>query len=313
MKTIRLSIVQGGETEIEKRILESSPVLEAFGNAKTVHNDNSSRFGKWLKIYFGGPSRTINTASITKYLLEKSRVTQIANGERTYHVLYYLVYGCGEEEKVRYQVKDPEAYNYLRTPDGKLSAISTEEAQAGFSQLKECMAGLKIGEEEAAEIFKVLSAILSFGNIRFRGVDKAVIDPKGDSIKTISSLLSVDTEMLETCLCNKEFIVLKSKQMIQLLQIEAESSAQALARSLYSSVFDKIVMFANTNIGALNNNGGDDEEAPFIGLLDIFGFENFATNSFEQLCINYVNEKIHNFLIGYIFKMEVSIMRAGSK
>lgn len=284
---------------VEQQVLESNPVLEAFGNAKTVRNNNSSRFGKFVEIQFDQRGR-ISGAAIRTYLLERSRVCQVSDPERNYHCFYML---CAAPSDVgqKYKLGNPRTFHYLN----QSNCIELE----GIDDAKEYLATRRamdivgISPEEQDAIFRVVAAILHLGNIEFKkGNEIDSSAPKDDKsqfhLRTAAELFMCDPKALEDSLC-KRIIVTRDETITKSLDPESASlSRDALAKIVYSRLFDWIVDKINSSIGQ------DPNSKSIIGVLDIYGFESFKTNSFEQFCINLTNEKLQQHFNQHVFKME---------
>ncbi|EAR96913.2 myosin head protein (macronuclear) [Tetrahymena thermophila SB210] len=300
------------KNNIEDRILGCNPILEAFGNAKTVRNDNSSRFGKFVSIQVGKKSRKIKGATIQNYLLEKSRVTTPGPGERGYHIFYHLLY-CGQNQLLENlqlvgQYSKPQNLNYLKVSN--CYEVSTINDNALFKEVVEAFHTMGINQEEQDTIFRIISSILLLGNVQFDQSTLTDTQPctvKDEKLlKTISDLLKLDfSSLLRTINTVTRKIgssVIYSPKKID----EVISSRDSIARNMYDRMFSWIVTRLNNSINIKGENGKENEnEAQLcIGLLDIFGFEVFEENSFEQFCINYTNEKLQQLYIQYVFKSE---------
>lgn len=278
---------------VQDQIIEASPILEAFGNAKTVRNDNSSRFGKFIEVQFDKDG-SIKGALILQYLLEKSRVVTQAKEERNYHIFYSLLAGSSAEEKQRYVLLAPEKYNYLNK-SGCVKVDSITDSQ-DFSTVKDAMTTLKFDKEQS-EIFTVLSAILHIGNITFSadGDNAKIANP--DVVKVVSKLLRIDENEFALALVNKKTVTRGETFVSPLNVSQATDSRDATAKALYGRLFSWIVSY-------INDKTRQKGELPFVGVLDIFGFEDFEVNSFEQFCINYANERLQLYFNHHIFKLE---------
>ncbi|XP_042055501.1 myosin-17-like [Salvia splendens] len=284
---------------VEQQVLESNPVLEAFGNAKTVRNNNSSRFGKFVEIQFDKNGR-ISGAAIRTYLLERSRVCQISDPERNYHC-FYLLCGAPPEEREKYKLESPETYHYLnQSKCYKLDGVNDTEE---YLATRRAMDIVGISEEEQDAIFKVVAAILHLGNIEFakgKEIDSSVIKDEKSRfhLNMTAELLKCDVKSLEDALI-KRVMVTPEEVITRTLDPEAAlGSRDALAKTIYSRLFDWIVEKINTSIGQ------DPHSKAIIGVLDIYGFESFKHNSFEQFCINFTNEKLQQHFNQHVFKME---------
>ncbi|CAI5513551.1 unnamed protein product [Closterium sp. Naga37s-1] len=286
---------------IESQVLESNPLLEAFGNAKTSRNNNSSRFGKFVEIQFDRAGR-ISGAAVRTYLLERSRVVQISDPERNYHAFYQLCAGASEEERERLKLAPAETFHYLNQSNcfeipGKNS--NAEEYHNTRRAME--VVGLTIEEQEA--IFRVVAAILHLGNITFTN-GKAADSSKlhGDKAKfhleAVAELLRVEKKKLRESLLTRTLVTRDGNIKRDLDPEAAVVSRDTLAKTVYSRLFDWLVDKVNKSIGQ------DPACASIIGVLDIYGFESFQTNSFEQFCINLANEKLQQHFNQHVFKAE---------
>ncbi|CAO2183552.1 unnamed protein product [Urochloa humidicola] len=284
---------------VEQQVLESNPVLEAFGNAKTVRNNNSSRFGKFVEIQFDKTGR-ISGAAIRTYLLERSRVCQINTPERNYHCFYFLCAGPPEDIQ-RYKLSDPRSFHYLNQSSCiEVDGINDAEE---YLATRRAMDIVGINEEEQEAIFRVVAAVLHLGNIDFaKGteIDSSVIkdDKSRFHLNTAAELLQCDCKNLEKALITRVIVTPEEIITRTLDPASALASRDALAKTVYSRLFDWIVEKINISIGQ------DPNSKQLIGVLDIYGFESFKVNSFEQLCINYTNEKLQQHFNQHVFKME---------
>ncbi|XP_027934154.1 myosin-11 isoform X2 [Vigna unguiculata] len=284
---------------VEKQVLESNPVLEAFGNAKTVRNDNSSRFGKFVEIQFDKFGR-ISGAAIRTYLLEKSRVCQISDPERNYHC-FYLLCASPPEEKEKYKLGDPKSFHYLNQSNC-YELVGVNAAQEYLST-KRAMDIVGISQDEQDAIFRVVAGILHLGNITFsrsEETDFAVLEEEESKfhLQTTAELLMCDVHALEDALCKRMMVTPEEIIKKSLDPLGATVSRDGLAKTIYSRLFDWLVQKINISIGQ------DPSSKCLIGVLDIYGFESFQTNSFEQFCINFTNEKLQQHFNQHVFKME---------
>ncbi|KAK7345799.1 hypothetical protein VNO77_16410 [Canavalia gladiata] len=284
---------------VEQQVLESNPVLEAFGNAKTVRNDNSSRFGKFVEIQFDKCGH-ISGAAIRTYLLEKSRVCQISDPERNYHC-FYLLCASPPEEKEKYKLGDPRSFHYLNQ-SSCYELVGVNAAQEYLST-KRAMDIVGISQEEQDAIFRVVAAILHLGNIKFaksEESDSSVLEDEESKfhLQTTAELLMCDPVALEGAL--RERMMVTPEEIIKrsLDPLGSAVSRDGLAKALYSRLFDWLVHKINISIGQ------DPSSKCLIGVLDIYGFESFQANSFEQFCINFTNEKLQQHFNQHVFKME---------
>ncbi|KAK3165261.1 hypothetical protein QOZ80_1AG0030990 [Eleusine coracana subsp. coracana] len=288
-----------GARTVEQQVLESNPVLEAFGNAKTVRNNNSSRFGKFVEIQFD-KSGKISGAAIRTYLLERSRVCQINSPERNYHCFYFLCAAPSEDLK-KYKLGDPASFHYLnQSACIKVDGINDAEE---YLATRNAMDTVGITEQEQEAIFRVVAAVLHLGNINFakgKEADSSVIkdDKSRFHLNTAAEILMCDRQKLENALINREINTPEGVITTSVGPQSATVSRDGLAKQIYSRLFDWLVNRINASIGQ------DPTSNQLIGVLDIYGFESFKTNSFEQLCINFTNEKLQQHFNQNVFKME---------
>ncbi|EHH29780.1 Unconventional myosin-9b [Macaca mulatta] len=295
---------KGYASGVERTILGAGPVLEAFGNAKTAHNNNSSRFGKFIQVSYL-ESGIVRGAVVEKYLLEKSRLVSQEKDERNYHVFYYLLLGVSEEERREFQLKQPEDYFYLNQHNLKIE--DGEDLKHDFERLKQAMEMVGFLPATKKQIFAVLSAILYLGNVTYKkratGREEGLEVGPPEVLDTLSQLLKVKREILVEVLTKRKTVTVNDKLILPYSLSEAITARDSMAKSLYSALFDWIVL--RINHALLNKK--DVEEAVSclsIGVLDIFGFEDFERNSFEQFCINYANEQLQYYFNQHIFKLE---------
>uniref|UniRef100_A0A8B9I0X9 Myosin X, like 1 n=1 Tax=Astyanax mexicanus TaxID=7994 RepID=A0A8B9I0X9_ASTMX len=281
-------------TRVEQAIVQSSPIMEAFGNAKTVYNNNSSRFGKFIQLHFS-QSGNIQGGCIIDYLLEKNRVVRQNPGERNYHIFYSLLSGADHEQRELYLLLDsPEAYHYL-SQSGCVQDSSLDDKQL-FLSVMEALKVMEFTEEEVRDVFKLLSGVLHIGNIEFMTAGGAQITTKGGERHT-DDLLGLDGFQLSEVLTQRS-IILRGEEICSPLTVEqALDSRDSVAMALYSQCFSWIIARINQKIKGKDN-------FKSIGILDIFGFENFQVNRFEQFNINYANEKLQEYFNKHIFSLE---------
>ncbi|KAG2544341.1 hypothetical protein PVAP13_9KG024700 [Panicum virgatum] len=284
---------------VQQQILESNPVLEAFGNAKTVRNNNSSRFGKFVEIQFDANGK-ISGAAIRTYLLERSRVCQISDPERNYHCFYMLCAAPPEDCK-KYKLGDARSFHYLN--QSNCIALDGMDDSKEYMETRRAMGIVGISSDEQDAIFRVVAAILHLGNVEFaEGSEADSSVPKDEKsqfhLKTAAELFMCDEKGLEESLC-KRVMATRGESITKNLDPRAAAlSRDALARIVYSRLFDWLVNKINSSIGQ------DPDSKILIGVLDIYGFESFLTNSFEQFCINLTNEKLQQHFNQHVFKME---------
>ncbi|KAL0967924.1 hypothetical protein UPYG_G00259890 [Umbra pygmaea] len=318
---------KGFASGVEQIILGAGPVLEAFGNAKTAHNNNSSRFGKFIQVNYQ-ESGTVRGAYVEKYLLEKSRLVYQEHNERNYHVFYYLLAGASVEERNSFHLLKPEEYHYLnqmtkkshRLPwendyESELQdcfTVEGEDLKHDFERLQLAMEMVGFLPATRKQIFSLLSAILHLGNIRYKKKtyrDDSIDICNPEVLPVVSELLEVKEEMLFEALTTRKTVTVGERLIVPYKLSEAGTVRDSMAKSLYSALFDWIVF--RTNHALLNNKDLEDSAKILsIGVLDIFGFEDYENNSFEQFCINFANERLQHYFNQHIFKLEQEEYRA---
>ncbi|XP_078175119.1 myosin-6-like isoform X2 [Carex rostrata] len=284
---------------VEQKVLESNPVLEAFGNAKTVRNNNSSRFGKFVEIQFDDSGR-ISGAAVRTYLLERSRVCQISDPERNYHC-FYMLCAAPPEDKERFKLGDARTYHYLNQSNC-IDLDALDDAKE-YLETRRAMDIVGINNEEQDAIFRAVAAILHLGNVKFsEGEENDSSVPRDEKsrfhLNTAAELFMCDVKELEISLCKRVIVTRGEKITKNLDPRAAVLSRDGLAKTVYSRLFDWLVNKINASLGQ------DPNSKFLIGVLDIYGFESFKTNSFEQFCINLTNEKLQQHFNQHVFKME---------
>ncbi|KAJ7949059.1 Myosin [Quillaja saponaria] len=259
---------------VEQQVLESNPVLEAFGNAKTVKNNNSSRFGKFVEIQFD-KNWKISGAAIRTYLLERSRVCQVSDPERNYHC-FYMLCAAPQEDVKKYKLGDPKTFRYLN--QSNCYDVANVDDAKEYLETRNAMDIVGINQVEQNAIFRVMRNHAT----TFKAAE----------------LLMCNEKSLEDSLCKRVIVTPDGNITKPLDPDSAAFSRDALAKTVYSRLFDWIVDKINSSIGQ------DQNAACLIGVLDIYGFESFKINSFEQLCINFTNEKLQQHFNQHVFKME---------
>ncbi|XP_055479497.1 unconventional myosin-VIIa isoform X2 [Psammomys obesus] len=299
-----LAAISGQHSWIEQQVLEATPILEAFGNAKTIRNDNSSRFGKYIDIHFNKRG-AIEGAKIEQYLLEKSRVCRQAPDERNYHVFYCMLEGMNEEQKRKLGLGQAADYNYLSM--GNCITCEGRVDSQEYANFRSAMKVLMFTDTENWEISKLLAAILHMGNLQYEARTFENLDACevlfSPSLATAASLLKVNPPDLMSCLTSRTLITRGETVSTPLSREQALDVRDAFVKGIYGRLFVWIVDKINAAIYKppcqdLKNCRRS------IGLLDIFGFENFTVNSFEQLCINFANEHLQQFFVRHVFKLE---------
>ncbi|KMZ72549.1 Myosin-1 [Zostera marina] len=280
----------GGGSGIEYEVLQTNPILEAFGNAKTLRNDNSSRFGKLIEIHFSTTGK-ISGAQIQTFLLEKSRVVQCAKGERSYHIFYQLCAGA--------PIPLREDYKYLK--QGNCFEVTGINDIERFHDVKNALNVVRISDEVQEKIFGILASVLWLGNVSFTVIDnenhiQVVTD---EAVHTVAKLIGCDAVDLKLALETRKMKVGNDHIIQKLTLSQAIDTRDALAKSLYSSLFQWLVEQINISLGSGKRCTGRS-----ISILDIYGFESFEKNSFEQFCINYANERLQQHFNRHLFKLE---------
>ncbi|XP_074076897.1 unconventional myosin-Ia [Macrotis lagotis] len=297
------AVCEKGEqvNSVKEQLLQSNPVLEAFGNAKTIRNNNSSRFGKYMDIEFDFKGSPLGGV-ITNYLLEKSRVVKHIKGERNFHIFYQLLAGADAQllKALRLE-QDGSSYSYLNF---EVSRVDGMDDAANFRAVQNAMNIIGFSTEEIQKILEVIAIVLKLGNVELgdefqaNGVAGSTIHD-GKVIKEISDLMGLQAEMLERALCSRTMETNKEKVVTNLNKIQACYARDALAKNIYSRLFNWIVNRINENIKV-----NDSTKKKVMGVLDIYGFEILENNSFEQFVINYCNEKLQQVFIEMTLKEE---------
>ncbi|KAK7929897.1 hypothetical protein WMY93_006292 [Mugilogobius chulae] len=283
--------------ELEKQLLQANPILEAFGNAKTVKNDNSSRFGKFIRINFDVTGYIVG-ANIETYLLEKSRAIRQAKEERTFHIFYYMLSGAGEKLRSELCLEDYSKYRFLSS--GQMT-IPGQQDKDLFAETMEAFQIMSIPEEERIGLLRVVSAVLQLGNMSFkkeRHSDQASM-PDDTAAQKVCHLLGINVTDFTRAILSPRIKVGRDYVQKAQTQEQAEFAVEALAKASYERMFLWLVMRINKALDKTKRQG-----ASFIGILDIAGFEIFELNSFEQLCINYTNEKLQQLFNHTMFILE---------
>merc|ERR1712063_150300 len=292
-----LSARTGRSSGIDKMVLASVPVLEAMGNAKTGRNDNSSRFGKLIKIQFNEDYYIIGS-EMEHYLLEKSRLIFQAPGERNFHIFYQMTNGMTAEDKAKYSLREDTYYNYINK-SGCMTVDDLDESKE-LHEFREALALFDISGDLEHQMFCILAAVLHIGNITFKAEGEGSALDSDDAKKELeitAELLGLSAEDLLFAISKKE-IKMRNEVITKTLTAEAaRNQGDALAKHLYSVLFDWLVT-------QLNGCTHAESYKQFIGVLDIFGFEVFVKNSLEQFLINFANEKLQQFFNHQIFKLE---------
>ncbi|XP_058794767.1 unconventional myosin-Va [Phymastichus coffea] len=299
--TMRYFATVGGsakETQVERKVLASSPIMEAIGNAKTTRNDNSSRFGKFIEIQFN-KNYHITGASMRTYLLEKSRVVFQASDERNYHIFYQM---CSARERFPHLgLSEARDFHYLN--QGEDTAIDGVDDLECFDETIGALAILGFGPREQDDLLRVLASLLHLGNVRVDSCDgqdaeSCYISPTDSHLLAMTELLGLDPRALHKWLCHRKIVSTREVILKPMNVEQAVGARDALAKHIYEELFGWIVAHVNRTLQS------PAKAHCFIGVLDIYGFETFETNSFEQFCINYANEKLQQQFNQHVFKLE---------
>uniref|UniRef100_A0A8C5XDT2 Unconventional myosin-VI n=1 Tax=Microcebus murinus TaxID=30608 RepID=A0A8C5XDT2_MICMU len=320
----------GTGQDIDDRIVEANPLLEAFGNAKTVRNNNSSRFGKFVEIHFNEKSSVVG-GFVSHYLLEKSRICVQGKEERNYHIFYRLCAGASEDIREKLHLSSPDNFRYLnrgctryfanKETDKQIlqNRKSPEYLKAGSLKdpllddhgdfIRMCTAMKKIGldDEEKLDLFRVVAGVLHLGNIDFEEAGSTsggcnLKNKSAQSLEYCAELLGLDQDDLRVSLTTRVMLTTAGGTKGTVIKVplkveQANNARDALAKTVYSHLFDHVV-------NRVNQCFPFETSSYFIGVLDIAGFEYFEHNSFEQFCINYCNEKLQQFFNERILKEE---------
>ncbi|XP_022083353.1 myosin-IIIb-like isoform X2 [Acanthaster planci] len=304
-----ISHCSSNKKNLQEKILQVNPLLEAFGNARTVMNDNSSRFGKFIELKFCHDGRIVG-ATIDQYLLEKSRVVSQGKQERNFHIFYYMFAGLTEQQLLNLLLSPPEKHRILNAVQGQGVYDSEEEFlfnQKMYDELQDIMELVGFSQEDIWMIFTILSAIIQIADIDFDFDEETggsyIVDEY--ILKVVCNLLGLDVVEMATALVSNVSYT-RGEQILTLKTVaQANDGRDALAKALYSKLFTWIVRQVNSLIAPDPHLQGGTEGYE-IGILDIYGFESFETNSFEQLCINVTNEQLQYYFNQRIFAWELA-------
>ncbi|KAK9844720.1 hypothetical protein WJX74_005896 [Apatococcus lobatus] len=285
-------------SSVEQQVLQSNPLLEAFGNAKTVRNDNSSRFGKFVELQFNLKGR-ISGAAVRTYLLERSRVCNITNPERNYHAFYQLCYGASEEERERWSLKNAQDFHYLNQSSCyDLPRVSNAKE---YQDTRRAMTLVGIPIEEQDAVWQLVAVVLHLGNLQFTEGEEdssRVSEPAVEHLEAAARLLGTRPDTLVKALTTRTRQTPDGPIVSPIDVKAAVDNRDSLAKTLYSRLFDWLVDKINRSVGQ------DPHAVTMVGVLDIYGFECFKENDFEQFCINLANEKLQQHFNQHVFKME---------
>ena len=308
------------KSSIEQRVLNSNPILEAFGNARTLRNDNSSRFGKFIEMRFSDRGRLMG-AYIDTYLLEKARIVSHTCGEQTYHIFYEVLAKGSLTDAMRKKlmIEDATTADFAITTsdagqnNSKLFHHEFGDHRKMFLELRSAMSTLRFSQDEQMEIFQVVCALLHLSNLTLNDAfvdvndgEECKLDENSASLQRALALLGVSYEALDSAVTTVQFKAVDELVTKNLSASQAAQAVQALIKGVYDSVFTILVGRINSCIAG-SSSPADTEQGvggAFIGLLDIFGFETFQKNVFEQFCINYCNESLQQQFNRFVFKLE---------
>ncbi|XP_035510181.1 myosin-11-like [Morone saxatilis] len=283
--------------ELEKQLLQANPILEAFGNAKTIKNDNSSRFGKFIKLNFDVTGYIVG-ANIDTYLLEKSRCIRQGNTERAFHIFYYMVAGAKDKLREELLLEDFSCYRFLVAGHVEISGQEDDEM---FIETLEAMEIMGFTEEERIGMLKVVSTVLQLGNVKFekeRNSEQATM-PDNTAAQKVCHLQGINVTDFTRAILTPRIKV--GREVVQKAQTkqQADFAIEALAKAMYERLFRWILARVNKTLDKSKR-----QSSSFLGILDIAGFEIFEDNSFEQLCINYTNERLQQLFNHTMFVLE---------
>ncbi|TFK72566.1 hypothetical protein BDN72DRAFT_316382 [Pluteus cervinus] len=291
-------------SEIERQILATNPILESFGNAKTTRNDNSSRFGKYIQILFDGKQEIVG-ARIRTYLLERSRIVFQPLTERNYHIFYQLCAGAPSKERKDLGLDtDVSKFNYLKQGGPSSTPINGVDDAEEFRSTQQALSTVGISVEKQWAVFRLLAALLHLGNVKISASrNDAILDDNDSSLVLATRFLGVNVAEFKKWTVKKQITTRSEKIVTSLNQAQATVVRDSVAKFVYACMFEWLVAIVNESLAGENGDAADRAEM-FIGVLDIYGFEHFQKNSFEQFSINYANEKLQQEFNSHVFKLE---------
>lgn len=292
---------------VKDRLLQSNPILESFGNAKTLRNDNSSRFGKYMDIQFDFMGEPVGGV-ILNYLLEKSRVVRQTAGEENFHVFYELIYGADASLLSSLQLTaDVDDYHYTQSQasDGRQKSDNHDSDKLLFDELQHALDVCNFSPDEKQDLFVMVAFILHLGNVTFDDDDEGfAVVSSDETLHVIDSLIGCGVENIRNALTYRSITAENTKVSSPLTCEQAVYARDALAKGVYNRLFMWIVKHVNSSLSRTNFTMSRSARVTVLGLLDIYGFEVFQTNSFEQFCINYCNEKLQQLFITLTLRSE---------
>ncbi|KAN0062555.1 Myosin type-2 heavy chain 1 [Thecaphora frezii] len=289
-----------GMSETEQQILATNPIMEAFGNAKTTRNDNSSRFGKYIEILFDKDHEIVG-AKMRTYLLERSRLVYQPETERNYHIFYQLCAGAPSSEKKDLGLEDASKFNYLNQGGTTSLSINGVDDAEEFKATQKALSTVGVKIEKQWQIFRLLAALLHLGNVNITASrNEAMLADDEPSLFMATSMLGIDNTEFRKWTVKKQLVTRGEKVVTNLSQAQALVVRDSVAKYVYTCLFDWLVDQMNTSLAL----GSSSTRESMIGVLDIYGFERFKVNSYEQFCINYANERLQHEFNHHVFKLE---------
>ena len=289
-----------GMSETEQQILATNPIMEAFGNAKTTRNDNSSRFGKYIEILFDKEHEIVG-AKMRTYLLERSRLVYQPETERNYHIFYQLCAGAPSSERKDLGLEDASKFHYLNQGGPGSQAITGVDDAEEFKATQKALSTVGVKIEKQWQIFRLLAALLHLGNVVIGASrNDAMLAEDEPSLFMATSMLGIDLNEFRKWTVKKQLQTRGEKVITNLSQAQAIVVRDSVAKYVYTCLFDWLVDQMNTSLAL----GSTASRASMIGVLDIYGFERFKVNSYEQFCINYANERLQHEFNHHVFKLE---------
>ncbi|KAK7043716.1 Myosin type-2 heavy chain 1 [Paramarasmius palmivorus] len=291
-------------SEIERQILATNPILEAFGNAKTTRNDNSSRFGKYIQILFDGKQEIVG-ARIRTYLLERSRIVFQPLTERNYHIFYQLCAGAPSKERKDLGLDtDITKFHYLKQGGPHSTPIAGVDDSEEFRATQQALSTVGISVEKQWAVFRLLAALLHLGNVKITQLrNDSAIDDNDPALLLATRFLGVNLADFKKWTIKKQITTRSEKIVTALNGAQATVVRDSVAKFVYACMFEWLVAIVNESLAGENGDAAERAEM-FIGVLDIYGFEHFQKNSFEQFSINYANEKLQQEFNSHVFKLE---------
>ncbi|KAF9066848.1 P-loop containing nucleoside triphosphate hydrolase protein [Rhodocollybia butyracea] len=300
----KLKLSLDDSSEIERQILATNPILESFGNAKTTRNDNSSRFGKYIQILFDGKQEIVG-ARIRTYLLERSRIVFQPLTERNYHIFYQLCAGAPLKERKDLGLDvDITKFHYLKQGGPSSTPIAGVDDSEEFRATQQALSTVGISVEKQWAVFRLLAALLHLGNIKITQMrNDSAIDDNDPALLLATRFLGVNVAEFKKWTIKKQIITRSEKIITALNGAQATAVRDSVAKFVYACMFEWLVAIVNESLAGENGDAAERAEM-FIGVLDIYGFEHFKKNSFEQFSINYANEKLQQEFNSHVFKLE---------